>query len=763
MLETLTKNVRDAIAILLEQKHARFLQQIEHWRAIERDLHGQDSELDLLSSQITFLIAVISVYARSISPFGTGGHLTQDAIADDLCEKLRHDDQKFIPYVEITSMVVEVISPGSGTMYSNTFKYIDGSEKIDSFDQTEPSGYIDLFSPVYQALFSSSNKHASGEHYTPAELCELMLGRSSVNTESTILDPTCGAGAFLVTAIHMMKSQGKGSMLRWLKRIHGEDLNPVAIIAARVNAWFQARDLGIGIEFFFETIKISDIFANRTDQYDIIIGNPPWVTLKEFSTNERKALALDLAKALNIAPDAHGVPQLELATIVFSKCIRDRLKIGGSIFFVMTSSFLDGKHCSKFRLFENQTGVEIWLFNGASVFPRNFACLFAWKENDVSSYFKNYPDIPVISWNVEKNESALVNRYSFSKLGEERYQPVNLVEVQSQAKRGGQVNVARLISTATAKELLPASSAGYYKALCYNGATIFPQSLLFVAVISEQHEHGEAVVTMIPAPGLKMKKPWNVAVYDRATVEKRYIFNLVKGSELYPFGMFAPWHVFLPIKIENGAFQFDTEHFSTSNEAPIHPTLATSHFKLINIAYQTNCKNLKRIPHLWARINFDNELTNNTMTKPFKVVIPDCGSSMAASLVDNKCIVEHALHFIGLDDEDEAYYLLGVLNSPILARDVLARKAERHIGQLALDYPIPRFDSTIKVHSAIARTAKDLERLVSKLVSGTFSNDANIKLSRKRIKKKMDADSTIKAKLSQLDALVLDLINGGDG
>jgi hypothetical protein len=689
MLEAFTRRLRVSLQKLADQKDPSFLESAEHWRAIERDIHGTHHiEMDAMVTQAAFLLAVLATHVRYRDGREKGECLSQDTFSS-LQSRLDSDDPRFGPYLRIASRGLPVVV-----------------EELAEIPQ--PGSGVDMFSPLYQAMFSSSQKHASGEHYTPTELCALMLDRLEIAPRTRILDPTCGAGAFIVGAIAKAKtaapSRGDAS---FLANIHGRDLNPLAVIAARINAWLQARDLGTSFESFFETIRVADALSSPAFKFDVVIGNPPWVTLKDFSSKERQASILQQAKELRVAPDAHGVPQLELATVVFARCARDLLAPGGVAFFVMTRSFMDGKHCSMFRSLDGITEAEIWLFDGDAVFPKTFACLLGKLGTTRGSYFASQDTIPVQTWHVNRAARG-GHRFAFNHVQETSYTPVNLGEARSAANESGDSerigNLGRLIPLQQVPGLLPTSRAPYYKDKCYNGATVFPQSLLFVDIIEAIVDGDPSLVRIAPALGLNAKRPWNVMFYESAVVERRYLFPLVKGSELHPFGIHEPFHVFLPLRRGRSSFELDVEGLGDPPR-----TRARAHFRAIDEAYKKTCKNLERIKDLWSRVNFDNELTNSSMAKPFKVIIPDCGSTMAAAIVSNEFIVEHALHYIGLDDEREAWYLLGVLNAPCIEKDVMLRKSERHIGQLALDYAIPPFDPESPTHASIERLAREIE------------------------------------------------------
>ncbi|NMC06315.1 MAG: N-6 DNA methylase [Candidatus Lokiarchaeota archaeon] len=752
MLEALTGRLRVVLQGLADQKEPSFLESVERWRATERDIHGNHQvEMDALVTQAAFVLAVLATYSLHRDGTGMGhGECLSASTFSRVQSLLEADDARFGPYLQIARPGLPVLA-----------------EELSGIPQ--PGRGVDMFSQLYQDLFSSSQKHASGEHYTPTDLCMLMLDHVHVGSTTRVLDPTCGAGAFVVSVLaKVMAKPGDRVDKSCISRIRGHDLNPLAVLATRVNAWLQVKDLGVELRALFPAIRIADALSSAPGEQDLIIGNPPWVTLKDFSSKERQASILQQAKAMQIAPDAHGVPQLELATVIFARCVRELLAPGGVIFFVMTRSFMDGKHCSGFRALDKIDDAEIWLFSGERVFPKTFACLRGRRSSTrEGSYFSRFDAIPVRSWHValDATRGNHHHEYLFSAVDDAMYTPVNLAAARASARALGHpdaiTGLERLIPVQDVGSLLPTSQSPHYKAMCYNGATIFPQSLLFVEIIETRVDGNPELVRIMPAQGINAKRPWNARFYESAVVERRYLFPLVKGSELHPFGVHDPFLVFLPLKRGVTSYEFDAAGFAATSS-----TRASKHFRAIDDAYKKTCKNLDRIKDLWARVNFDNELTNEAMARPFKIIIPDCGSTMAAAIVPGECIVEHALHYIGLHDEREARYLLGILNAPCIEKDVLLRKSERHIGQLALEYKIPPFDPADPAHASIENIAREIERRVAIAVEACkretkASRPNSAKSSRATIKKIIWSDPSISKMLSDLDGHVMRLLRDG--
>ena len=102
---------------------------------------------------------------------------------------------------------------------------------------------------LYHGLIPGSIRHDLGEYYTPDWLAEhtLELAGYDGNPRKRLLDPACGSGTFLVLALKRAKewllehvewqaTEKKTEAVRLLsENIVGFDLNPLAVIASRVN------------------------------------------------------------------------------------------------------------------------------------------------------------------------------------------------------------------------------------------------------------------------------------------------------------------------------------------------------------------------------------------------------------------------------------------------------------------------------------------------------------------------------------------------
>jgi hypothetical protein len=183
---------------------------------------------------------------------------------------------------------------------------------------------IETLSIIYEQFLSAEGKHRdAGAYYTPLLLVNFMLGEVDgmrrLDPGMTVLDPSCGSGAFLVQCYRRLveRHQGEGGKLQpaalrdlLVKSIFGVDRDEDACRVAALSLtlamldYLMPPDLQTTPQFKLPTLLDRNIFvgdffdpgstwakACGARRYDWVVGNPPWIRLE-------KAPASD--------PDAHA-------------------------------------------------------------------------------------------------------------------------------------------------------------------------------------------------------------------------------------------------------------------------------------------------------------------------------------------------------------------------------------------------------------------------------------------------------------------------
>lgn len=109
-------------------------------------------------------------------------------------------------------------------------------------------GAVDLFRDLYEATVPQVVRASFGEFYTPSWLANDVLTTALPTGRGRVLDPCCGSGMFVVAAIDAVRrtlaSADPTTLLpEILNRVVGIDLNPLAVLTARVNYFIHICDL----------------------------------------------------------------------------------------------------------------------------------------------------------------------------------------------------------------------------------------------------------------------------------------------------------------------------------------------------------------------------------------------------------------------------------------------------------------------------------------------------------------------------------------
>ena len=92
----------------------------------------------------------------------------------------------------------------------------------------------DLFKGIYERFIPREVRHALGEFYTPDWLAEHGMDLLEWASTDALTDPTCGSGTFLLEAIRRRRKADSGADAHaLLAGLHGIDLNPLAVLAAK--------------------------------------------------------------------------------------------------------------------------------------------------------------------------------------------------------------------------------------------------------------------------------------------------------------------------------------------------------------------------------------------------------------------------------------------------------------------------------------------------------------------------------------------------
>ncbi len=595
-------------------------------------------------------------------------------------------------------------SKGLNVFEFENFYWIDiNIEQIKNiYHQLESSEFAlqDLFFEVYQQIFFTKTRHKLGEFYTPSHLVHKMIN-NYYEFGLKILDPSCGSGNFLIDIILKILNYNTSRKLKIeaINKVFGFDINPLAVLMTKVNILLvileyfdlekdERPSLNIFLldSFFPESSEIKNDYPINTlyNSFDLVIGNPPWLTYKDFNSKEYQNKVRDLAEELDLKPLSQYITHIELASIFFYLIPIKFLKINGSIFFVITKSVLNGDHCYKFRAFSIFNNIEIWDFPSNYLFNIQYICL---KANYIGT----------------KNKISVKDKYPIkTKIFNEK---LELQEETLYSSLKIEDNGAKIILPLHQLEMLNNISTSHYKNEFFQGATLVPRTLVFFKI--EEIKNNQLVISTDPNIVSRAKKEWYYT-FKNKKIESQFWYKTFLNKDLIPFFLTKLRDVFLPV---NNRLEFDFKYLEK------YP-LAFKYYCEMNEIYQQKKKITSEINTLFSNLNYWNKLTKQYNNKTYLVLYNASGSNLKAGVIQNpkkNIIVGSENYYFSTESKDEAYFLSAILNSPLLSNNIKLIKSSRHIHKRPFSFPIPFYDKTNDLHKRLAKNAMECEILVKDL------------------------------------------------
>lgn len=435
---------------------------------------------------------------------------------------------------------------------------------------------------------------------------------------------------------------------------------------------------------------------------DLIITNPPWLTYKD-ADHKLKETMKKISKKFDIKPGAQNITNIEEAVIFLYKVPDLYLKKDGKgkIAFVMPRSLLVSSQNQKARRFEPFEKIEFFEFNDL-VFNIDCCCMFANyidRKMGIEDVYKKYP---LYCYHLDADTMEKLDRYHL-----EPY-------VYFQEKKNEKYLVKKLIKSERKSEILPCHLSDYYNEFI-QGADLIPKVLLYCDVIETSQSGKISIINPWISP--QAKGVWKKTPYKHVRVETSCLFQATLSRQLYPFYL-KPYTIFLPLN-ENFAY-------SVSTLGPF----SRKHWNFIKNLYQKEVKkDLFKIG-----INYRNKLCSNDIVKkiqrmPFKVVFPNAKRLTAAVINDptGRIYVDSTLYYYGTKDEDEAYYLCGMLSIPDLAKSVKIISDTRHHHKRPLYFNIPKFKKTHEQLKISTLSKNCSQKIKSYVLSNSKVKDTEIK------------------------------------
>jgi type I restriction enzyme M protein len=278
------------------------------WMLFLKIFSDKDRELELLNDN--YKSPIPSEY-HWIKEKGNWAGDDEGITGDDL---LNFVDQKLFPALRNLDISVgngralivrEVFMGNNNYMKSgiNIRKVLNKLNELDFNIAKERHAFGELYEGILKDLQSAGK---SGEYYTPRAITNFITDIVSPKLGERILDPSCGTGGYLTSAIEHLKKQANSIEERHdiQENVMGWEYKPLPYLLATTN--LILHDIELPRIVFRDSLDQPLSNYKERDRVDVILANPPFGGIvannneKNFPLNFRTKESADLFVVLMI-------------------------------------------------------------------------------------------------------------------------------------------------------------------------------------------------------------------------------------------------------------------------------------------------------------------------------------------------------------------------------------------------------------------------------------------------------------------------------
>lgn len=601
----------------------------------------------------------------------------------------------------------------------------------------------DYIKQMYEAIIPKELRHALGEYYTPDWLAEetlsTVLNFEGIDIKQHFIDPTCGSGTFLFKTICEKRKAGC-SLDEILEGVSGIDINPLAVLTAKTNYLLAIIDLlnrnsDIEIPVYnMDIVKFEEIILNEEildfvssnepqneiikyavqdrekvfsqGKKDIVIGNPPWVNWEYMPEEYRRSsqhLWIDYnlfrAKGRDLSFSKEDISVL-ITYIVMDKLLKDE---GILAFVIRQGVFKSAQNGVGFRSFKlkDECGIKVLRADDLSKIrafdnaTNSTAIVYLKKGEDTC-----YP-VPYILW----KKRGDLKKLSFNGYSDLREVKAQMTLTWQKAMPAVEDDLTSIWLTADENELESMNKVlgrNEYKAR----TGVFTGGANAVYWLNINKKEGEKIEVSNIVERAKRKTEKITRI-----IEPDYVFPMLKGSNVRKWNITYDTYLLCPHTAETKMWPVT----QTVLQEEVPDTLEyLRHFKEDLDGRKGFAGWEKEIQQQeFQAILRIGEYTFSKYKVIWKYIASEFVCAVISSVDDEylgkKMILPNEkIMYVSFDDEEEAYYLCGILSSTLVASCVKSYMNPTSISAHVLDkLNIPKFDRNNIDHMALARECKE--------------------------------------------------------
>ncbi|MEM2367807.1 MAG: hypothetical protein QXQ50_06190 [Candidatus Bathyarchaeia archaeon] len=450
---------------------------------------------------------------------------------------------------------------------------------------------------------------------------------------------------------------------------------------------------------------------------------------------------------------------MELATLFLSRCADLYMKNDGIISFVMPRSIMVADQHHNFRTGNLKVKLAIVrLIDLEEVSPlfNVPACVVSCRMGMGAAY-------PV-------EGRVMSGRLPKRNLDYHRAMEIMEKNVKAQFELGQAGERSFLIQVGSKLPMLAFGRSAYFERF-KQGATIVPKSAWFVDIKPHPRLGLDPRIPFVKTSSKAIEKAKEAYkdVELSGNIEVEFLYVVLSGSELVPFGHLNPLVAILPIKqVRTGRYMI-IQRSDARREGYVNLEKWLS--KVEKLWKEKRGEKAKAMS-IYNWLDYQGKLTSQNPSKRFKVLYNTSGTYLVSCVAENGfrtlringmkirlngLIAEAKTYWYETDDEDEAHYLSSILNSPFLDAAIKPMQSRgalgpRDIHKKPLEFPIPLYDPDDLTHRKLAELSKQCHKKVAEVLPALLQKHGNIGKIRSQVKKILEKE------IQQIDILVRQLL-----
>lgn len=208
---------------------------------------------------------------------------------------------------------------------------------------------------AFQKFLSHREKEGRGQFFTPEPVMKFCVEMIQPQPDETIIDPACGTGGFLMSALAYLKSNFAEADTEKIisKNLYGSDINKSIARIAKMKLLLEAN-VKTNI-FCTNSLDVSDkLLSAHPEGFDIVLTNPPFGTGGKI-TNPQILMNFDLAYKWTADGDGYSktdrIRKGQPAEILFAERCLQLLKEGGRMGIVLPNGHFENPSLEYIRFY----------------------------------------------------------------------------------------------------------------------------------------------------------------------------------------------------------------------------------------------------------------------------------------------------------------------------------------------------------------------------------------------------------------------------